>query len=431
MHNSEREVIVTRTSGGRSEKASGYWLGGDLIITCRIGFRPEGSNELTLGVQFIGSSKLLASEPAWQGGSGGDEVSLVRITDADWAPPGAMSPPGLGRVSGGREIDCTIVGFVPSYLSLEVDSEVIRGKIDPRLRRQADAVMVIPEDPEPIKRNGILWNSLQGAGLVCGDTFVGVVTQWELQGQCRISAVPISRLLSDRNFESFLHAALDAKPALKPVQADAVRSITPPQRTESLALPAEGEALPAPVQVEPALDPVSPLSVTVHVSEPGELRAEALQGVRGTSGKKTQTERIFYKLSTWIIFGIIAGLLPLLRGSGLSFDEAVEKGELYFTGAVISLAALGDMFYSVLPMRDGRKLVLFKREVFSPLFFYSVAISIGFILLNVVNALNMPQVDESALQHGLHPSFARYYVLFATTVIASASVVLLGAAVDD
>jgi hypothetical protein len=407
--------------GAGSTSASGYWLGGELIITSNVGCKPENDDQFNLKAQFIGSQDYLTCEAVWESNSDGHRVSLVRISEEAWTPPSDTPALKLGQVVGDLEIDSTVVGFVQEIGSPGLDSEVILGKINPRLRKQAGMVVMIPDDPEPIMRNGVLWQSLEGAALVCGNVFVGVLTLWYVVGQCRMIAVPVSRLLSDRIFASLLHAALDAKPTVQQLQGHSPAKLD--ERTEesvnSAVESGEGSSM------EGA---IPPLASPLGRSEQSGAGVEVEAGQKRKAGK-SQSERIFYKASTWSIFGIAAGLLPLLRGSGLAFDEAVEAGELYYAGAVISLAALGDMFYSIMPLSVGRKLVLRKRDVFSPLLYWSIAVSLFFILLNVICVLKMPPVNDAKL--GVHGSFFGYYAIFVASVMASLLLAVLGASVDE
>lgn len=67
-----------------------------------------------------------------------------------------------------------------------------------------------------------------------------------------------------------------------------------------------------------------------------------------TSRRKT----LITRLSVWLLFGVILGLLPLIASvikgamstGGLSFTEVLGGGELFIVGAVIAAGAMGELF---------------------------------------------------------------------------------------
>jgi hypothetical protein len=161
-----------------------------------------------------------------------------------------------------------------------------------------------------------------------------------------------------------------------------------------------------------------------HVEDPG-----VIQKTKATTGSKP--ERVLYKSLTWLAFAVGAGLLPLFKGTHEAYYEAIEGGELYLIGAVVVLAALGDLLYSTLPLSKPKRLKVGDTDIYSPLFLISTIICLALALINMVAAGHMPEINYAALNSGHHRSYVGYYVVYITTAIASIGTVILGVTADE
>jgi hypothetical protein len=66
----------------------------------------------------------------------------------------------------------------------------------------------------------------------------------------------------------------------------------------------------------------------------------------------SRRKALITRLSVWLLFGVILGLLPLIASvikgamspDGLSFTEVLGGGELFIVSAVIAAGAMGELF---------------------------------------------------------------------------------------
>lgn len=146
---------------------------------------------------------------------------------------------------------------------------------------------------------------------------------------------------------------------------------------------------------------------------------------------KSKAQKAIFKIITWLAFAIVAGLLPLFKGSFHNYYEAIESGELYLIGAVVALAALGDLLYSTLPISEAKQLKVGKTDVFSILFLISIILCLAMVIINLVNAVQVPEAGPATIEESSHNAYNVNYLIYIFTAAASLGTVVLGAMIDD
>jgi len=199
---------------------SGYLLGGRLVLTAAHVVCPAGRALMT--VQVRTEAGPVAARVAWSGHEGDVDVALLVVTEPGWPEPVWRQPLRWGRLVTSRAGQpCEAIGF-PAVVARpeQRDSHHAVGVLNPgalvKTGRYAVEVTNPPAAPGP---DGSRWAGMSGAGLLCEDLLVGVVTVDPAGFDSRrLVTVPVTAVTADPGFAALVAEHVGAAPIVEPVE---------------------------------------------------------------------------------------------------------------------------------------------------------------------------------------------------------------------
>lgn len=212
------EVWASRRRG------SGYLVADRLVLTAaHVLRRADGDFESTLDVRFLhgspGGSVPLAARLAWvryDGPDSGVDAAFVEITAPEWAPPPEIHPVVWGSLDGdGPGILVQVAGF-PTALDMRADTDAdqVSAVINPLSGVRSGRMHLITESAPARSADGqSLWSGVSGGpvcgrqeGAAAGTVLLGVVVVDPVNYPGRLTAVPVTAVLEDRDAAAVLDA---------------------------------------------------------------------------------------------------------------------------------------------------------------------------------------------------------------------------------
>lgn len=188
------EVSCRQPADGGYGYASGYHIGGGLVLTTRHVLSEAGLVE----VRFGQTGDYSGAEIVWQGRAPSTDLTLLQTVD----PGEASQPPGLGYLEPvpARQVDACLVGF-PAFKNAtgadgrtRRDTEQVDGQVATTTNARSGLLEIVRHGR--VLTAGPAWKGISGSAVFAHGVLIGVVSAAESQDS-PLHAVPLASLFPE------------------------------------------------------------------------------------------------------------------------------------------------------------------------------------------------------------------------------------------
>ena len=196
MHPESERVAYVDCSTSK-KRGSGYWVGGNLLLSARHIFQPEEDSTSPVGRKgrvYLGKEHGFRPVTVVWAGEGGTDVALIQLSEQPPLTP--KSRPPLWASCNNTDLECVARGY-PKFLTFGKvpERDEIKG---PCLRGAGTSFDLLHLEKDSIKAQSLdEWKGMSGAGLFCRGYLVGIIVQVAVG---RLIAFPIHRLVDTPSF---------------------------------------------------------------------------------------------------------------------------------------------------------------------------------------------------------------------------------------